>query len=210
MPLVRYVRRAMNAAIRFVIVLVVCSVPFSWAQPDELALLSASVRTQKQVYKPNESIFVEYHEFPGNRTDWITIVPAGASDRTYREWHYTQGRRSGVLAFKGLPAGNYEARAYFNWGREGYTVRSRHSFQVGGSTGFKCRWDKIAGPGGPWTTGWQPNHTAAACGHGACYSCPSESRCGLYPTGSVISHSPYGGQGNCQVMWRLRCTCIAL
>ena len=76
---------------------------------------------------------------------------------------------------------------------------------------YKSRWDKVGGPGGAWTTGWVYNHTRQVCGHGAppCNWCPGrQSACGEYPSGSVITHTPYGGSGDCNTRWRLRCTSV--
>lgn len=95
---------------------------------------AGSLRTPRQTYAPNEGIVVEYSGFPGNNTDWITVVQASAPTDTYAEWFYTNGKTGGSMTFKGLPAGEYEARGYFNWSTGGYTVQARHRFTVGEST----------------------------------------------------------------------------
>jgi hypothetical protein len=87
-------------------------------------------RTQKNVYKPGEPIVVEFSGLPGYETDWITIVSAAVSDTTYNEWYYTDGKQSGYMTFKGLSAGTYEVRVYFNWSEGGYKVRDRYRFIV--------------------------------------------------------------------------------
>lgn len=75
---------------------------------------------------------------------------------------------------------------------------------------FKSRWDKISGQGPAWTTGWQLNSTVRGCGHSQphCSYCPGNSPCGVYPDGAVITHAPYGAQGNCSVYWQLKCTSV--
>ncbi|NEQ99980.1 MAG: hypothetical protein F6K30_25315 [Cyanothece sp. SIO2G6] len=91
---------------------------------------NASAKIQQASYKPDEAIVVEYSGFSGSQTDWITIVPAGAADNTYKQWFYTLGNTNGTHTFKGLPAGEYEVRGYFNWLAGGYTVQTRSSFTV--------------------------------------------------------------------------------
>jgi len=80
---------------------------------------------------------------------------------------------------------------------------------TGGTSGphlFKSRWDKIAGPGGPWTTDWVPNVTDQVCGHSApgC-SCPGHNYCGIYKNGDVTYWWPQGCAGP---MWTIRCTSV--
>ncbi len=50
-----------------------------WAYP----VFGQSVRTQKAVYAPGESIVVEFSGFSGNKQDWISISQAGAADNSY-------------------------------------------------------------------------------------------------------------------------------
>ncbi len=70
---------------------------------------------------------------------------------------------------------------------------------------YDCRWDKIGGPGGPWTTDWVPNHPTPECGHGAAgCSCGSENYCGRHRTGSVTYWWPQGCQGP---KWTIQCSC---
>ncbi|MBD2364996.1 hypothetical protein H6G36_28190 [Anabaena minutissima FACHB-250] len=91
---------------------------------------SQLVKTQKRIYKPSEPITVEFAGLPGHKTDWITIVGAAVPDNTYDEWYYTDGKQSGYMSFKGLPAGNYEVRVYFNWSQGAYVVQDRYKFSV--------------------------------------------------------------------------------
>jgi hypothetical protein len=97
---------------------------------------TATLRTQKSNYAPNETIVVEYAGLPGNQSDWISIAKTGAPENQYESgrWAYTNGERSGSRAFQGLPAGSYEARVYFNWPDGGFTIRARYAFTVGEAT----------------------------------------------------------------------------
>ncbi|MFC1858677.1 protein kinase [Thermodesulfobacteriota bacterium] len=95
---------------------------------------AAEVWTGKKVYKPNEPIIVNYSGLPGNTQDWLTVVKSSAADNTYKEWFYTNGKRSGSYQFKGLPAGHYEVRVYYRWPSGGYRVQGRSAFTVAQST----------------------------------------------------------------------------
>jgi hypothetical protein len=102
-----------------------------------VALASGSVaRAQsltpgKAAYAPNEPIVLEFKAFPGNAQDWITVVPSNAATDTWGEWFYTQGKQAGSFTFKGLPAGVYQARGYFDWPKGGTQVRAQTTIQVG-------------------------------------------------------------------------------
>lgn len=86
---------------------------------------------QKRVYAPNEPIVIEYRGLPGNAQDWIAVVKRGDPDNTHGEWAYTEGKRTGTWNVRGLPAGEYEVRVYFDWPTGSYTVQSRAPFTVG-------------------------------------------------------------------------------
>ncbi len=91
-------------------------------------VLNTIVRTQKDVYAPNETIVVTYSGFPGNASDWIGVVPASYKDEQLAQWFLTDGKQSGNMTFTGLAEGNYEVRGYFN---NDYVVRVRYTFVVG-------------------------------------------------------------------------------
>lgn len=98
------------------------------------AAASPMVTTERAVYALGEAVVVRFSGFPGNATDWVTIVPVANADEDYDtdRWSYTDGQVTGSLTFDGLDtAGDYEARGYFDWsGVGGYTVRSRQRFTV--------------------------------------------------------------------------------
>jgi hypothetical protein len=106
-------------------------------QPFRVEAMNTGVvlRTQKPVYYPNEPIVVEYIGFPG-KNDWITVVKAGTPADQYAQYFYTGGKPGGFFTFTGLPAGDYEARAYFNWPDGGLNIQARYPFQVGSSGGI--------------------------------------------------------------------------
>jgi hypothetical protein len=88
------------------------------------------VRTGKKVYAQDEPIVVYFNNLPGNKQDWITIVPSSAPADKYKEWSYTNGQQNGKFTFQGLNPGDYEARVYFNWPSGGYNIEGRYAFTV--------------------------------------------------------------------------------
>jgi hypothetical protein len=70
---------------------------------------------------------------------------------------------------------------------------------------YECRWDKIAGAGGAWTTGWVPNHPSPYCGASAVNRvCAASDFSAAQRTGAQISYWP---QGCAAPPWTLQCTC---
>ena len=98
----------------------------------------------KSVYAQNELVYVNYNYMEGNPMDWIGIYPAGASYEFTNviDMKYTGGNVQGELALggfpantplsgyttmPGLPAGDYEIRAFFN---NSLTQKAMVSFTV--------------------------------------------------------------------------------
>lgn len=90
--------------------------------------------TAKTPVRLNEKITVEYSNFPGNKTDWVTIVPVGTPDKSYKQYFFTRGSQSGTMSFNDLPAGDYEVRGYFNCSAGDYKVQTRSTFSVSENT----------------------------------------------------------------------------
>jgi len=82
------------------------------------------------VFQPGQPVVITWRNTPGNAKDWVTVVPAGTSDRKWGKWTYLRGRTAGAFAVRGLPAGAYEARLYFNWPKGGFNVIERLRFTV--------------------------------------------------------------------------------
>jgi len=94
-----------------------------------------AVRTEKKVYIPNEDVLVAYSGLPGNKQDWITIVPSRYSSDQIGEWYFTKGNRSGTMRFiKDLAPGDYVVRVYHNWPHGGHIVREFATFRVDPTT----------------------------------------------------------------------------
>lgn len=94
---------------------------------------SASIlNTDKDTYSYGEKIKVSFFNSPGNEGDWICIVPAGTPDTEAGDYKYMpKGLGQGSLIFDPASSGKYEARAYYNYSRNGYVVSGRHAFSVG-------------------------------------------------------------------------------
>ena len=75
-------------------------------------------------------VVVKWFGAPGNRQDWITIVPAGTPDKEWGQWMYLKGRTSGTFAVQIHERGKYEARIYFDWPNGGFKVQERMKFVV--------------------------------------------------------------------------------
>lgn len=89
------------------------------------------VNTDRDSYRSGEKIKVHFSNSPGNNGDWICIVPAGSPDTEAGDYQYMpKGLSQGVLTFESPSPGRYEARAYYNYRRNGYAVSARHGFSV--------------------------------------------------------------------------------
>ena len=70
---------------------------------------------------------------------------------------------------------------------------------------YSCRWDKVSGPGGAWSTGWVPGHPTPYCGASAVNRvCGSSNFSAAQPSGTSISYWP---QGCAAPSWIIQCTC---
>lgn len=58
-------------------------------------------------------IRVAFNSFPGNQKDWITLVPKNSAPDFYGEQLYTLGKEKGEIVFKGVAAGSYELRSFY-------------------------------------------------------------------------------------------------
>lgn len=103
-----------------------------WPRTD--ARVSAQVSSERLSVAIGASgdVIVSWRDTPGNGSDWVSVIRAGAPDDTYEStWTYTNGQRAGSYNAGRLPPGDYEARLYLDWPRGGYLVVDRLSFRVG-------------------------------------------------------------------------------
>ena len=97
--------------------------------PEQVPMGSARLKLSRPAIE-NQPIDIDFEGMPGFGTDWITIVPMGASDSTNGNYVHLDGAKSGRRQFSGQSAGDYEVRAYFNWPAVGYVVQHRLPFRV--------------------------------------------------------------------------------
>jgi len=76
----------------------------------------ATIETSKAVYSEEETITVTLSNMAGGNQDWVGIYPVGSSNDwgNVVAWAWTGGITEGNVTLDPLPAGNYEARAFFN------------------------------------------------------------------------------------------------
>lgn len=97
------------------------SASFSIAAP------AVTVSTDKATYTTVENVTVQFSNAPGNLYDWVGVAPVGSPVGGYVYWDYLQGETSGTRTFPSLPAGDYEARVYYN---NGVTLIGSSTFTV--------------------------------------------------------------------------------
>lgn len=92
------------------------------------------IATDKNSYINGEDIVVSVTDMLGNQRDWVGIFPVGTASTFENafDWQWTDGMQSGDLTFNGLPAGDYEARAFFN-----------NSFEVKATTAFTVTFSNL-------------------------------------------------------------------
>ena len=96
---------------------------------NENPLAPAELNSQKASYTAHENIFIESKNMAGNQKDWIGIYTVGASNEwnNVLRWTWTKSKINDTFRFKGLPKGEYEARAFFN---NSYKVEALTKFSV--------------------------------------------------------------------------------
>ena len=130
----------------FIVLLFLC--------PAAIAGKSPLISTDKDTYNLGEPINVKFSNAPGNEQDWICIVPVGSPDTEGGDYKYIpKGFSQGVLIFDSQTPGKYEARAYYNYARNGYVVSGRHAFSVvstpAGETAMTLRMEREINPNNP-------------------------------------------------------------
>ena len=96
---------------------------------NENPLPRVELKSQKASYSAHENIFIESKNMAGNQKDWIAIYTAGTSNEwsNVLRWTWTEGKINNTFRFRGLPEGEYEARAFFN---NSYKVETLTKFSV--------------------------------------------------------------------------------
>ncbi len=91
--------------------------------------LITTVKTDKDIYDNGEEIIVTVGDMLGNQRDWIGIFPVGAvsSFENAYNWAWTEAISDGNISLSGLPAGEYEVRAFFD---NDFEEKASYSFTV--------------------------------------------------------------------------------
>ncbi len=119
-----------NLKIRSIVSIVLLIMMTLFYQPSPVGGASI-VNTDKDIYNYGEKIKVNFSNAPGNDSDWICIVPVGSPDSEGGDYKYIpKGLAGGLLMFDPPSPGKYEARAYYNYSRNGYVVSARYAFSV--------------------------------------------------------------------------------
>jgi hypothetical protein len=119
-----------SLTIRPIVCIVLLIIVTFFYQPSHVGGASI-VNTDKDIYNYGEMIKINFSNSPGNERDWICIVPAGSPDTEAGDYKYMpKGLSQGLLIFDPPSPGKYEARAYYNYSRNGYVVSGRYVFSV--------------------------------------------------------------------------------
>ena len=88
-----------------------------------------TVTTTKTTYRSNEPIIINFTNMVERDQDWIGIYPKGSSTawNNVIAWHWTDDKTNGQITFNKLPAGQYEARAFYN---NGFHLEAKKTFSV--------------------------------------------------------------------------------
>lgn len=92
------------------------------------------IKTDKDTYDSSETIKIYFSNATGKESDWICVSPIGSPDKQIGDYKSMPlGEEKGVLTFDSLPPGKYEARAFFNFRKTGYSATARYPFSVVGT-----------------------------------------------------------------------------
>ncbi len=81
-------------------------------------------------FAAGKPVVVSWFNTPGNAQDWITVVKAGTSEKEWGKWTYLKSKKEGTYEVKGLAAGDYETRLYFDYPKGGFKVIESLKFSV--------------------------------------------------------------------------------
>ena len=93
-------------------------------------LNATSVKTDKDIYSPNEEITFHLEEMFGDSKDWIAIYPKNSNNdwNNVLDWDWTAGIKEGEIKFNtDLDIGEYQVRIFF---KNTYIVEAYYNFKV--------------------------------------------------------------------------------
>jgi hypothetical protein len=76
----------------------------------------------------DDTVTVAFSALPGNKYDWIGLVPRGEASTSFAQYKYTGGATAGSVAFTGLPAGTtlvpraFSNNSYTQLGEDGAAI----------------------------------------------------------------------------------------
>lgn len=79
-------------------------------------VINTLITTSKTEYDIDDQIIVTVKNMLGNHEDWIGIYPKGSTNEwdNVVDWDWTGGVKNGTFILANIPAGDYEARAFFS------------------------------------------------------------------------------------------------
>jgi len=115
-----------------------------------------SINTSKSTYDAGEQISVTVSGMQGDNEDWVGIYPVGSSNEWINvvSWAWTNGITEGTVSLTGVPAGDYEARAFF---ANSFNTAAMSAFNVVGiqnqdpillenaENGISSNWERVLG-----------------------------------------------------------------
>ncbi len=90
-------------------------------------------KTNKRVYTPYEHITIEFSNLAGTRYEWFAISKPEASANSWDTYSYTNSQKSGSVTLRGLAAGTYNIRFFYNWEKGKYDFKVKGQFKVAGN-----------------------------------------------------------------------------
>lgn len=99
--------------------------------PSAATIKSKYMALSGSSFAPSDSIDLTWSGVPSYRNDWIALAMKEMKDDNYLSYTYTSGKKEGSYSFSGLEPGEYEARLYLNYNKNGYKAADRIAFSVG-------------------------------------------------------------------------------
>ena len=92
---------------------------------------NTTITAGKEHYDAGEEVVVTVANMAGNNNDWVAIYPAGSSNDwgNVVTWKFSNGITNGNINLGVVPAGDYEARAFFN---NSFNLEASNTFSVDG------------------------------------------------------------------------------
>jgi|GEM_PF-2417468 len=90
-------------------------------------------KTNKKVYAAYEQITIEFSNLAGTRYEWFAVSKPEAPATSWDTYSYTGSQKSGSVTLRGLAAGTYNIRFFYNWDKGKYDFKVKGQFKVTGN-----------------------------------------------------------------------------